>query len=84
MGIEQLDRLSSVDIIVRELDLSHNNLRHLRGIEQFYHLEKLDLRSNRISQFEELRHLGSLDIMELNLTGNPLDRDPTLKEKVLK
>ena len=84
MAIEQLDRLSCVDIVVRELNLSGNNLRHLRGIEQFYHLEKLDLANNRISQPDELRYLSNLDIFELNLTGNPVERDPTLKEKVLK
>lgn len=50
-GITEVDFVN-LDIEVRELELTNNNLKTLRGFSQFDQLEKLDLSSNRISGLE--------------------------------
>jgi len=79
-GITELDFVN-LDIEVKEIELSSNNLKSLKGFSQFQKLEKIDVSSNRISGLEQLDFLSSLNsLLEIILVGNPIDREPKLKE----
>ena len=52
----------------KELDLSNNLIKTVKGIEKFTNLEKLNLNNNKISTLEEFDKLNNLKV--LNLRNN--------------
>ena len=68
MGLEQLTRLV-------HLDLSHNRLVSLAGLEQLLHLEVVHAGGNLIERSDGLRSLAYLATLHtLTLEGNPIAR----------
>ncbi|KAL0273176.1 UNVERIFIED_CONTAM: hypothetical protein PYX00_005911 [Menopon gallinae] len=66
------------------LDLSQNYLTSLAGFSKLYSLETLDVRSNKIAEVSEVRHICNLPCLEnLILTGNPVSVIVDYRVKVL-
>lgn len=66
------------------LDLSQNYLTSLKGFSKLYSLETLDVKSNRITEVSEVRHVSKLPCLEnLILTGNPVSIIVDYRVKVL-
>ncbi|KAI1127518.1 hypothetical protein F5Y10DRAFT_193138 [Nemania abortiva] len=60
---------------ISALNLRHNRLSSIAGIEKLYPLERLDLRDNRLTDPTELARLtGIPDIREIWVEGNPFTR----------
>ncbi|XP_015516390.1 nuclear RNA export factor 1 [Neodiprion pinetum] len=72
MGI--IGNLREMKLPIRELVLRHNGISAFVPFEKFfnYHLTKLDLRFNEISEIDYLRYFAEFKITELWLDGNPL------------
>lgn len=66
------------------LDLSQNYLTSLAGFSKLYSLETLDVKSNRITDVAEVKHISKLPCLEnLILTGNPVSIVVDYRVKVL-
>jgi Leucine-rich repeat (LRR) protein len=58
---------------IQRLNLSHNTIKSLQGLEKLIFLEKLDLSFNVITNMDEVEHLVKLKYLEaIILTGNPM------------
>lgn len=57
---------------IKVLLLANNSIRNVKGLDRLYSLEKLDLRSNKISNVSDVSALAKLpQLMELNVAENP-------------
>ncbi|KAK6625870.1 hypothetical protein RUM43_006169 [Polyplax serrata] len=66
------------------LDLSQNQLTSLKEFSKLYSLETLDVRSNKICDVDEVRHISHLPCLEnLILTGNSVSVIVDYRIKVL-
>ena len=71
--------------MVKVLDLAHNALQSLDGIQQFPHLTTLILDYNLLDSISELSHLHShSSLTKLSLIGNPMSLHPDLVPSVLR
>lgn len=83
MGI--MGNVRELKLPIRELILRHNGISVFIPFEKFfnYHLTKLDLRFNDISDTDYLRYFSEFKITELSLDGNPLcEKYPTPEEYI--
>ena len=73
MGIEFIDLVDQNQAcLIQELNLAHNKLRELDGIEQFIGLIKLDVAYNEIGNPKEFLRIPNKDRFEsLTYNGNP-------------
>ncbi|MFX1501220.1 MAG: leucine-rich repeat domain-containing protein, partial [Promethearchaeota archaeon] len=53
---------------IKDLDLGHNKITEIKGLENFKNLKKLNLRDNYIERIEGLENLDNLEL--LDLSGN--------------
>ncbi|XP_015601376.1 nuclear RNA export factor 2-like [Cephus cinctus] len=69
-----LGNIRETRLPIRELSLRWNGLEGISLFEKFfnYHLTKLDLRHNQITDINSLRYFSEFKITELWLDGNPL------------
>ncbi|MFX0082273.1 MAG: leucine-rich repeat domain-containing protein [Candidatus Hodarchaeota archaeon] len=67
-NIEDIKGLEESSENIMELDLSHNRITNLRGIEKLKNLKKLSLKNNYIEKIEWLEGLDNLEF--LDLSGN--------------
>ncbi|XP_012255966.2 nuclear RNA export factor 1-like [Athalia rosae] len=84
MGI--MGNIREVKLPIRELALRNNGISSFIPFEKFfnYHLCKLDLRFNELSDVEYLRYFSEFKITELWLDGNPLCMKYTTPEEYIK
>ncbi|ETK80321.1 hypothetical protein L915_13982 [Phytophthora nicotianae] len=84
-GIHVLGRVPpTVSASVTALYLSQNNLRSLKGIEQFPAVRLLSVGGNLISSDKEVARLNELaQLRNLNLMGNPLCDQPNYRLRVI-
>lgn len=69
---------------IKELNLSNNLLINLDGIDKFEKLEKLSLCFNKIPYLSEIFKIkNSQRLKWLKLEGNPLEKNPNYRQKVL-
>eukprot|EP00116_Pleurobrachia_bachei_P001096 sb/3461358/ len=69
---------------VTSLNLSHNHIKSLAGLERLFSLESLDLCNNLISEVQEISRLTGLPNLEiLWLQGNPLSEDSDHRVSIL-
>ncbi|VDO05234.1 unnamed protein product [Rodentolepis nana] len=70
---------------LRNLDISRSGLSCLEGLEHLTNLERLDLRSNRLSNETELSNYLSQTpkLKDLTIAGNPLSKIPRINEKII-
>ena len=61
---------------IQVLNLQGNQIKNVEGIERLYSLEKLDLAKNKIATLADVSGLANLpELMQLNLRGNPIEKD---------
>ena len=69
---------------VTNLNLANNRIKKLAGLAKLFALQRLDLSSNFIDEWDELDYLGSLPCMEnISLNGNPLAQAVDYRARVL-
>ena len=77
-SIRALSNISEVLGNISSLDISHNHLGSLDGIEKLYALRTLDVSYNHLSDFNEISFLAKLQCLEsLLLLGNPISLPET-------
>ena len=76
--IQVLCNLSRVLGNISYLNLAHNQIRSLNGIEKLNTLKSLNVSDNLIDNFEEIKYLSKLPCLEsLHLLNNPISQPPT-------
>lgn len=81
--LEIIGKLSPEFIIIRILDLSHNLIYSLDGIEALKNLQIVDLSYNKldnIAEFNKIPHPGKLRSLKVHC--NPLTNDPDYRNKL--
>ena len=82
--ITELDSLPVSVTTAKVIYLSNNFLTDLKGVEQFFCVEKLSLASNRLERFDVLHRLYRCTrLKELFLHGNPIAKLPLYRCRVL-
>lgn len=83
--IQEIDPLPCDFQMIRVLDLAHNMLQSLTGIEQFSALHTVILDYNLLDSVQELAHIpANLTLGKLSLVGNPMALHPNLIPSVLR
>eukprot|EP00559_Dactyliosolen_fragilissimus_P007129 CAMPEP_0184860908 /NCGR_PEP_ID=MMETSP0580-20130426/5699_1 /TAXON_ID=1118495 /ORGANISM="Dactyliosolen fragilissimus" /LENGTH=1779 /DNA_ID=CAMNT_0027358181 /DNA_START=215 /DNA_END=5554 /DNA_ORIENTATION=+ len=68
---------------IRQLNLSTNCLKDIRGLERLYSIEDLDLTYNLISSISNISGLAKLPLlMKLKVKGNPVEKDDPGKIRI--
>eukprot|EP01017_Pseudomicrothorax_dubius_P027667 TRINITY_DN3222_c0_g1_i1.p1 TRINITY_DN3222_c0_g1~~TRINITY_DN3222_c0_g1_i1.p1 ORF type:complete len:387 (-),score=50.46 TRINITY_DN3222_c0_g1_i1:141-1301(-) len=76
--IRTIDQLPNAFRNIKELQLNHNLLETLRGIEQFVCLESFSVKFNYIRDVEEFARITNRStLVSLNIVGNPCESSPT-------
>ena len=82
--IQEIDVLPAEFKMIRVLDLAHNMLQSLAGIQQFPILHTIILDYNLLDSVQELVHIhGNPALSKLSLVGNPMALHPNLIPSVL-
>lgn len=75
--IKTLSHFGRVLISVTVLNLSHNQIQNLDGLDKLANLEKVDLSNNLIEDFHEIRYLNKLTRLEsVNFEDNIFSNHP--------
>lgn len=70
--------------LLRVLDLSHNRIKSLRGLEDLISLMKLNLSSNLIEKINQCEYLEDLSLLsDLDFTDNPITKKKLYMLRVL-
>ncbi|MFX1363304.1 MAG: leucine-rich repeat domain-containing protein [Promethearchaeota archaeon] len=81
--IENVEGLGEYSEEIIELDLSHNRITSLKGLEKLKNLKKLSMKNNYIKKLEWLEGLNNLEF--LDLSGNiDIEEIPDLLNKLPK
>ena len=82
--IQEIDLLPGEFKMIRVLDLAHNMLQSLAGIQQFCALHTIILDYNLLDSVQELTHIPANPTLgKLSLVGNPMALHPNLIPSVL-
>lgn len=82
--LEIIGPLSTDFRYIRKLDLSHNFIYSLDGIEVLEHLEILNVSFNKLESIKELEKISKPNqLLEMEISCNPLTNDPEHKKKIL-
>ena len=82
--LEIIGALSEDIKIIRILDLSHNLIYSLEGIEALSNLKILDLSYNKIDDVQELYRIPNpFRLKSLKISCNPLTNDPDFRAKII-
>ena len=82
--VQQIDKLPGAISAVKNLDLAHNSLQSLQGIEQFTGLKSVILDYNLLDDVTELNRIHpKSSLTHLSLVGNPISLHPNLIPSIL-
>lgn len=85
LGLTHLSDSDTPFSEAKRLDLSHNNLDTLVGIERYSYLEHLSISSNQICSLQELRRINCPHLLkELDVSDNPFCVHPNYRMLIFK
>lgn len=84
----RISNISNLPLVlgnVKVLDLSDNRIEVLAGFQKLYSLQHVNLSNNQISDFDEIRNLSNLPMLEgMDFRGNIIADDPDYRINVFR